>query len=83
MNTQNENIELSKTKRGNKYLIICIDDFSKYVELQPIPNKESITIRDWFLNEIIKRYGKPKQIRTDRGIEFGQHFANLLNDLDI
>ena len=33
MNKNNENIDLVKTKRGNKYLIICIDDFSKYVEL--------------------------------------------------
>ena len=71
------------TKNKNRYLIICIDDFSKHVELIPIKNRESKTLKNWFLNEIIKRYGCPKIVRTDRGNEFGADFTNLLKDLNI
>ena len=64
-------------------MIICVDDFSKMVEIQPIPNKESKTISSWFMNEIVKRYGVPLKIRTDRGTEFGKYFHKLLEDLNI
>ena len=46
--TKHNDTELPRTKNGNKYLIICIDDFSKYVEIQAVPNKESKTIANWF-----------------------------------
>ena len=60
-----------------------MNDFSKMVEIQPIPNKESKTISNWFINEVVKCFGVPQVVRTDRGTEFGKHFHSLLNDLNI
>ena len=54
---------------GQKYILSCQDLFSRFLWLEPIPNKKAGTVvRALF--RIIKTAGLPARMRTDMGLEF-------------
>ena len=56
-------------EEGNKYLMLAVDPFSKWVEAYLLPDKYSWrTARA--LWELIGRWGKPQWVTTDNGREF-------------
>jgi hypothetical protein len=62
-------IELPLTRRGNRYVIMLIDIFSKYLWVLPIPTKES----EWvvrFVDEILSTIGRFDILQSDHGTEF-------------
>lgn len=65
-------IEFTDIARYNdsyKYVLLCIDIFSRYVWLQPIKTKKAPAIIEAF--EAILNNGRtPKRLRTDKGGEF-------------
>lgn len=71
------------TKRGNKHIGICIDNFSKWIEVKALPNKKSETIAQWFWEDIICRFGCPRYVRSDNGGEFKGKFLTLLENCSI
>lgn len=46
---------LPRTPRGNKFILVVMDYFSKLVEVLPIPDQTSETCGDKILNEVIAR----------------------------
>lgn len=68
------------TPRGNKYVVCCIDAFTKWPEAAAIPNKEASTVADFFLSDIISRHGAPQTVVSDNGREFDGEFLRLLED---
>ena len=54
------------------------DDFTKYVELVAIPNKETATIAEAIVEKWICRHGCPLEVVTDQGKEL---CGQLTNDL--
>lgn len=52
-----------------RYIIICIDYYSKWVEAGPLPTKESSGVAN-FLYSIFCRHGIPKKVQSDQGREF-------------
>ena len=53
----------------NIYILSCQDLFSRFLMLEPMPNKKANTVvRSLF--KIIKMVGLPARIRTDMGLEF-------------
>ena len=68
----------------NKYIFTIIDDFSRYPEAFPIPDKTAQTIVHILLDEFIPRYGCPLKIKSDNGGEFvNGHFADMTKALNI
>jgi len=67
-----------ETERGNKYIMVCIEHFSKWIEIIPIPNKEPETVAYAFLHQVLARYGGCAEVLTDRGTEFQGAFQDLL-----
>lgn len=59
-----------KSERGNSYLLIIGDYFTKYVEAIPIPDMTATTIARAFVEKFICRYGVPLEILTDQGRQF-------------
>ncbi|PIK33227.1 hypothetical protein BSL78_29961 [Apostichopus japonicus] len=55
---------------GNKYVLVFIDSFTKYVELVPLPNITARTIATAFIDRIICRHGAPESLHSDRGSNF-------------
>lgn len=59
-------------------IVVCVDDFSKFVILDILPGRQAEDLKTWTLKNILGPYGRPLQIRTDRGNEFAGTFSQLL-----
>ena len=71
--------KFAKLNKGYKYLLTCIDIFSKYSWVIPLKDKKGITIKN-ALQKIFKER-KPKFLWTDRGTEFyNKQVQDLLNE---
>ena len=68
--------KFSKINKGYRYLLTCIDIFSKYAFVIPLKDKKGVTIKN-ALEKIFKKR-KPKFLWTDNGEEF---YNNQVNDL--
>lgn len=60
--------QFSRYNNGYKYILTCIDCFSKFSFAVPIKNKQSISVKKAF--EKIFAIRKPDSLQTDRGKEF-------------
>ena len=70
--------------RGYRYVLVIIDNFSKYVWTIPLKNKNAQTIKDSFENIRISSKRKPNLIESDRGKEFYNNiFQDFLNKNNI
>lgn len=61
---------LPTTTRGNKYILVIGDYFTKWIEAYPMPNQEAKTVADKLTLEFIARYGAPIEIHSDQGRNF-------------
>ena len=59
-----------RSRKGNKYILVIADYFTKFVEAYPMRNMEASTVADFFVKEFVFRYGVPRQIHTDQGTNF-------------
>ena len=59
-----------ENNRGYRYVLVTIDNFSKFGWTVPIKNKNAQTIKDSFENILISSRRKPNLIESDRGKEF-------------
>ena len=74
--------KFAKLNKGYRYLLTCIDIFSKYSWVIPLKDKKGITIKN-ALEKIFKQR-KPKFLWTDRGTEFyNKQVQDLLNENNI
>ena len=74
----------SENNRGYRYVLVTIDNFSKFGWKIPLKNKKALTIKDSFENVLISSKRKPNLIETDRGKEFYNNlFQDFLNKNDI
>ena len=74
----------SENNKGYRYILVIIDNFSKYGCTVPLKNKNAITIKDSFENILISSKRKPNLIETDRGKEFYNNiFQDFLNKNNI
>jgi len=58
--------------------MVCVEAYTKWVELIPLPDKEAIHTADAFLHHVIGRYGAMAEVVTDRGREWEGAFQDLL-----
>ena len=61
---------LPTTARGNKYILVVGEYFTKWTEAYPMPDVEARTIARYFVNEFICRFGVPEPLHTDQGRNF-------------
>ena len=73
-----------KNNRGYRYVLVIIDNFSKYGWTVPLKNKNAQTIKDSFENILTNSKRKPNLIESDRGKEFyNNFFQDFLNKNNI
>ena len=58
---------LPKTYKGNRYLMVVEDYFTKWTEAIPIKDMEAITVAQKFAERIVTIFGVPLQIHSDHG----------------
>ena len=74
---------MQKFNDGYRYLLVCIDVFSKYAWVVPLKNKTGPTLVEAF-KVILASGRKPEKIMTDQGTEFlNKHFRALMKEEDI
>ena len=73
-----------ENKRNHRYVLVIIDNFSKYGWTVPLKNKNAQKIKDSFENILISSKIKPNLIESDRGKEFYNIiFQDFLNKNNI
>jgi hypothetical protein len=71
--------ELPQTSRGNVYIMIMIEHFSKWVELVTLSDKSSHNTNQTFLQQVLSRFGACAKCLTDQGSEFKGEFQDLFD----
>jgi hypothetical protein len=56
--------------RGHRYIIIDVDYFAKWVKDMPTFKYDGETAALFLFNQIIARFGVPREIVTDHGSHF-------------
>ena len=70
----------SENNGGYRYVLVTIDNFSKYGWTVPLKNKNALTIKNSFEKILIGSKRKPNLIESDRGKEFYNNiFQDFLN----
>ena len=59
---------------GNKYILTCQDNLSKFLIAIPIPQQDAETVTREFVMNVVLKFGAPVQLLTDQG-------SNFLSDL--
>jgi hypothetical protein len=59
---------LPETKSGNKYILVAIDHYSKWCEAKAVADHGAKTAARFLEDEIICRYGVPRFVFTDMGV---------------
>jgi PHD-finger len=68
------------TKYGNTYIMVCVEHFTKHVEVIPIPSKHADVVMYAFLHNVLGRFGACAEVVTDQGAEFQGVFQDMLTN---
>ena len=60
--------------RGNHHIIVAVDYFMKWAEAMPMIKSDGEIAVHFVFNQIITRFGIPKELVTDHG----RHFQNKM-----
>jgi transposase InsO family protein len=70
--------ELPVTERGNKYILVVANYFSKWTECFPMRNMEAGTVERIIVEQAITSFGVPFIIHSDQGTQYeSQLFADM------
>ena len=62
-----------KSALGNKYILVMVDQFTKWVDCAAIPEQSAETVAIKFIDYFISPLGIPVEINTDQGSNFESH----------
>jgi hypothetical protein len=72
--------KLPKDEAGNVNILVVVDNFTKFVELFPVPDLLAETTAACLL-QVFSRYGPIRRIRSDRGSQFTGSLCSKLCEL--
>jgi len=73
--------EMGKSKSGYSQILVLIDHATKYVIAKPTKDGSAETAANILFEEVICKYGAPKELWSDRGKSFIGEVAKYLTDL--
>ena len=71
---------LPPDERGNQYIIVVIDNFSRFIELYSVPDAGAENAAKALINHF-GRYGAPEKIFSDNGTQYANQIVNELTKL--
>ena len=75
---------LERSNKGNRYIFVVQDYFTKWAEAFAIKNQEASTIGRKLVKNVFVRFGIPKIIHTDQGANFeSKLFHDICSLMDI
>ena len=57
--------------KGNRYVLVMVDCFSRWTEACPLSDKTAISVADAFFSYIVCRFGMPSVIHSDQRRDLG------------
>ena len=58
------------SESGNRFVMVMVDQFTKWVELAPLPDQTAATTANSFFEQWVSRFGTPIYVHTDQGSNF-------------
>ena len=75
---------MGTSDKGNKYILIIIDVFTRYLVTVLLKSKEASEVARAFFNQVVCVHGIPKTVVTDQGKEFvNQIFKGVTERLQV
>jgi transposase InsO family protein len=75
---------LIPSTRGNRYILVMVDQFTKWLECHPLPEQSAEQVARTAVHEFFCRMGCPLQAHSDQGTQFtGSIFTQLCELLEI
>jgi len=74
-------LQLPLAHDGSKYALICIDHFTKYAVVCPLPYKTAECVTDALLREVLLVYGPCRRLHSDLGKEFVNKIVTRLREV--
>lgn len=72
------------TTQGNKYILVIIDQFTKWLECCPLPCQNAETVAKALMDSTLSRFGCPLELHSDQGKNVdGNLIRQLCNLLEI
>ena len=73
-----------KAVGNKKYLLVCIDYFTKWVEVEPLANIRDVDVKRFIWKNIVTRFGVPYVLISDNDLQFdSKAFRKYCSDLGI
>ncbi|GBN32937.1 Retrovirus-related Pol polyprotein from transposon 412 [Araneus ventricosus] len=69
------------TTKGNRYVLVLLDYFTKWPEAIPIPDQGISTVAEELVRTWTSRYGVPMILHSDQGINFNSVLFTELCEL--
>ncbi|GMF45018.1 unnamed protein product [Phytophthora fragariaefolia] len=66
---------LPATERGNKYILVFVDYFTRWAEGFPVGSLDSVTFVEVMINGVVARHGVPSRLLSDNGTNFPSEVA--------
>jgi len=67
-----------------KYLVVTIEDFTKWIEVEPVAQITAHKIQHFVWKNIVCRFGIPKHLAFDNGTQFAtQQLGKLCTEFGI
>ena len=75
---------LKETERGNKYFIVVIDHFTKYIQIYPMKKIQAEDVAQILVDQWMMTFGIPDSILSDGGTQYRSKLLELVYEyLDI
>ena len=71
---------LKTTPAGNRYIIVCVDYFTDWVEAEPVSTVTSQEVTNFLVN-VFSRHGIPQIINMDNGPQLDCDYTKIFLDL--
>ncbi len=65
-----ELLQLPAGNQGSRYLLVCVDHFSRFVIWIPLPNKTAEAVAHALISNLFCPYFTPRVLLSDNGAEF-------------
>uniref|UniRef100_A0A3Q3J9V0 Integrase catalytic domain-containing protein n=1 Tax=Monopterus albus TaxID=43700 RepID=A0A3Q3J9V0_MONAL len=71
-------LELPVTSKGNRYVLVIQDYFTKFVNLYPLHNQSAQTVAHCLFEDYVLLHGVPETVHSDQGWQFESEVVQTL-----
>lgn len=66
-----------KAMGNRRWLLMGIDNFTKWVEVEPLANIRDTDVKRYVWKNIVTQFGVPRVLISDNGLKFDRPFGDI------